>query len=104
MCPYCTLPFETIVQYKGETVQSPVGDHFVPQSWDRRSLQDNLVVSCQVCNTLKHDNVYESVEQARRDLLVKRMNKRIVTLFIPQTPLTLDPEAWASEYTRYLSE
>ena len=102
-CPYCTLPFGTLVSFRGETVQTATGDHFAPHSWDGRTDIANLIASCQVCNTLKSDSLYDSVEHARRSLLVARMKRRIESLFIPVTALTDDPEAWNREYMHYLS-
>ncbi len=101
MCAYCTLPFGTVVQYRGETVQTATGDHFVPWSYSERTEEQNLVVCCQVCNGIKADRIYDSLEHARRDILITRMNKGIITLFIPVEALTSDSEAWGREYTRY---
>lgn len=102
-CPYCTLPFGTVIAYRGETVQTPVGDHFAPYSWHGETRDDNLIASCQVCNSLKSARLFASVEHARRVLLVERMNRHIDTLFLPTTPITQDAEAWSREYARYLS-
>lgn len=104
ICAYCTLPFGSVVSYRGETIQTPVGDHFVPFSWNPSTHSDNLVVCCQVCNGIKHDQLFESVEHARRTILVRRMEKRIVTFFIPENPMTENPEAWSRDYQRFCSE
>jgi len=103
VCLYCGLPFGTIVEYRGETTQTPVGDHFIPWSLSSDTSSDNLVVCCQVCNTLKSDTVFRSVEEATRNLLVERMKRGVRTLFIPQNALTFDPEGWNREAMGYFS-
>jgi len=52
---------------------------------------------------LKGSRIYTSVSEASRELLVVRMRKKIITIFIPETPLTLDPEQWSREYAADLA-
>lgn len=101
ICVYCTLPFGSVVSYRGETVQTPVGDHFIPFSQSGATRVDNLVVSCQVCNSIKADQLFDSIEHASRYILVRRMEKKIVTYFIPEHPLTESPESWYREHQSF---
>lgn len=101
LCAYCNLPFGSVVSYRGETVQTPVGDHFTPFSHSGATRVSNLVVSCQICNGIKSDQLFESIEHASRFILVRRMEKKIVTYFIPEHALTENPEAWYREHQRF---
>lgn len=82
-------------------MQTPTGDHFVPHSRQGSTSEPNLVASCQVCNSLKSDLVFESLEAARRYLLVERMRKGISTLFLPDVAMTEDASGWVKAYTAF---
>ena len=43
-------------------------DHHIPYSFSQDNRPSNMVASCQVCNRLKHDLYYDTVEQGQRDL------------------------------------
>jgi len=104
-CAYCALPFGTVVSWKSrDTAQNLVGDHLVPYSMGGDSGRDNLVAACQVCNSLKGDRVFESMEHAARTLLSERYARRIAVLFIPLTAVTDDAAEWSREYSAWLCE
>ena len=103
LCAYCRLPFGTVASTrKGETVQNVIGDHWQPFSYLENSTASNCVASCQICNGLKSSTLFESLEHASVAILAARYRKRISVAFIPETPLTLNPEQWAREYAAYV--
>lgn len=105
MCAYCLLPFGTVVFHAGhEFTQKPVGDHFVPYAFGKRTTVDNLVAACQVCNSIKRALMFESMAHAQRMILARREQKHYIVQWVPVRAITDDAWAWASEYARYLIE
>lgn len=105
LCAYCRLPFGTVVSTRrGDTIQNLVGDHWKPFSWREDGTLDNCVASCQICNGIKSDRLYDCLEDASREILARRHDKRVRVVFIPVTSSSLDAEQWAREYARWLSE
>ena len=66
LCFYCGHHFgETIRKRKGESVVLKVTfDHITPFIVALES-DTNIVASCQLCNAIKHDTVFESIKEAR---------------------------------------
>ena len=105
VCLYCQLPFGTVVSTRtGDKTQTPVADHYVPVAWYNMRSEDNIVAACQICNTLKADILFESVQEAWRYIAQKRVAKRIHVVFLPTVSLTEDAASWANEYSHWLSE
>lgn len=72
-CIYCEGEFDQYSEYKGNPVMLNVEwDHFVPYSYTFSNNKDNFVASCQVCNKLKSDSVYKTLNEAREDILPRR--------------------------------
>ena len=103
-CAYCLLPFGSVVTMnRGEVIQNPVADHFVPFAYGGVHTQRNAIAACQICNNIKRDMIFDSVESASRYVLGVRHDskKKYVTRFIPVTPSSKDPVAWVTEYNAY---
>lgn len=65
-CLYCELPIGARVKRNGKTVPLTAHwDHFVPYSYLAQNPDANWVLSCQVCNGIKSDRIFKSVEEAR---------------------------------------
>lgn len=65
-CFYCDRSFGLIVHRRGKSMRLRVHyDHMVPYSYSYNSDGDNFVAACHVCNTLKHDFVFNTLEEAQ---------------------------------------
>ncbi len=66
-CLYCTRPFDSwIKNHKNKLVKLvPVWDHFVPYSYSQNNHTGNFVAACQICNAIKRDYCFQTVEDAR---------------------------------------
>lgn len=82
-CAYCQNPFGSLVHRRDRSTQLRlVWDHFVPYSVSGDSSDENFVPACQLCNSLKRDLWFQSVEEAR-SYIVRRLAKNGVRL-LPQ--------------------
>jgi hypothetical protein len=74
-CIYCGVDLNSFVWNKNKSRYEKVKihyDHFVPYAFVHDSRGCNIVASCSVCNGLKSDFHFQSIEEAR----VYIMNKR----------------------------
>jgi hypothetical protein len=75
-CLYCELPIGTRVKRNGKTVAlTAQWDHFVPFSYLAQNPDANWVMACQVCNNIKSDRMFKTVEEARAVILRVRDEK-----------------------------
>lgn len=75
-CLYCELPIGTRVKRDGKTVAlTAQWDHFVPYSYLAQNPEANWVLACQVCNRIKNDRMFKTVEEARAVILKARTAK-----------------------------
>lgn len=104
-CAYCQIIFGSVVRRPGNEpiiIRMQV-DHFRPVSWTgRESDRENCVASCQICNGLKQDSLFDSIINARRHLDRLWVKNGYVVEFIPTRSHFEDPEGWARDYSRYL--
>jgi hypothetical protein len=52
-------------------------DHVSPWVHSRNNNNDNFVASCNTCNGIKHDHVFETVEEAAEYIREKRLKKKL---------------------------
>jgi 5-methylcytosine-specific restriction endonuclease McrA len=99
-CAYCTLPFGSVIYIpkQGEIITTAVADHWIPWAQGGGSIEQNCIAACEPCNRLKNDRIYDDLQSASRDILIRKMKHKHVTMFIPETPSTMDYVAWQSEY------
>lgn len=72
-CAYCTLPVTASVMRHGRLVPLRLAwDHFVPYSYLQRNPGDNWKAACHLCNKIKGDLRFESVEDAAQVILRRR--------------------------------
>ncbi|MFD3814968.1 hypothetical protein ACFWRZ_07870 [Streptomyces rubiginosohelvolus] len=82
VCLYCELPIGSKV-HRSATRRHRAGmvilvanwDHFVPYSYLQSNPSANWVLACHVCNGIKSDAMYPSVDAAREAILPKRLAK-----------------------------
>lgn len=103
-CAYCLLPFGTIVSKRGNVIiQRPEVDHFIPWAILESTEASNGIAACNICNNYKSDKVFNSIEEARRYILERRVERKVLVDYIPMVPLTEDVGAWGSEFARHIS-
>lgn len=54
-----------------------VGDHLVPFSYEDGTCKNNLVVSCNICNSIKSSKIFPTVEKTREFILSRRSDKQV---------------------------
>lgn len=75
-CFYCEKPFGALQARGREAFLLEITwDHRLPYVLFKNSDDDNFVAACQVCNSLKHDIVFETAEDARFYLAHQRLKK-----------------------------
>ena len=75
-CFYCGLPFGEYVYRRGRLVLLGVQyDHVVPYSWEHNNSSNNLVAACQVCNGIKSNLMFETIEDAQSYVLARWTQK-----------------------------
>lgn len=93
-CAYCRLPFGMLVWKRGigSTRTSQTGgyrysanfaaivlrlewDHFTPFTYSDSNASDQFLPACQLCNGLKSDKVYRTLEGAREALEPRWLKK-----------------------------
>lgn len=72
-CLYCELPIGVRVKRDGRAVALTAHwDHFIPFSYLAQNPEANWVLSCQVCNGIKSDRMFRTVEEAREVIVRQR--------------------------------
>jgi 5-methylcytosine-specific restriction endonuclease McrA len=75
-CIYCQRQFGDTNVRRGVSITLRLTwDHFIPYAYTMTHTDDNWVASCQICNAIKHDKMYPSVEYARVRIHERRMSK-----------------------------
>jgi 5-methylcytosine-specific restriction endonuclease McrA len=73
ICLYCQIPIGTEILRRERLVRLRRHfDHFVPHAYSARNGASDFVIACHVCNTIKHSNMFATVEEARAYILPKR--------------------------------
>lgn len=69
-CFYCSCAFGTTVKWHNKMhVLRRVRDHFYPESQGGKLTSDNKVWSCQICNIVKSDHVFDTGTEAQNYVL-----------------------------------
>lgn len=78
-CLYCRRAFDSIVYRKGKPVRLRLHwDHMVPYAYGRDNHDANFAASCHICNHIKSDHCFQTVEEAQIYLAAKWEEKGIV--------------------------
>lgn len=79
-CIYCDIRFETAEYRRGRLVRKSVHvDHMTPFSWDANSDIENLSAACSICNGIKSDFLFKTLDDARNYILLQRQAKGYTT-------------------------
>lgn len=66
-CFWCDFPFGSWRRYKGKLRRLKIEwDHMLPWSHSRDNSVDNFVASCHLCNGIKSNLVFATVEEVRQ--------------------------------------
>lgn len=72
-CIYCDRPFGSYERRKGKFVRLRVNwDHFVPYVYSANNSDINFVAACQICNHIKSDKMFQTIDEARVHIQVTR--------------------------------
>lgn len=75
-CFYCDRAFGSIVHRRGKSVRLRVHyDHIVPHAYSYNNDSGNFVAACHVCNGLKQDFMFSTIEEAQLFLFSKWREK-----------------------------
>lgn len=76
-CAYCLQPFWSIVTRNTyeEILLTVELDHCVPFDYNQDNRVDNIVASCQICNSIKYNFHFRDMNQAREYLRATRKDK-----------------------------
>ena len=78
-CFYCDLEFGNYITRHGNLIRLIVAwDHFVPWSYSQDNAARNFVAACQVCNGLKWNRCFGSVDEAKSYIASQRAAKGYV--------------------------
>jgi len=54
------------------SLKKPVFDHFVPWAFTANTSKENLIASCQECNSIKTDRCFKDLKEAREYILPRK--------------------------------
>lgn len=75
-CLYCQRRFGSYV-FRGikTTILRVCWDHSIPFAYAYNNQASNFVASCQICNSIKHDKIFQTLEDARVNILASWAEK-----------------------------
>lgn len=77
-CIYCQERFGSLIWSEKRKKPSSVvlqWDHFTPFSYSMNNQKGNFVAACGICNRIKSNNMFESIDEATKFILEVRKNK-----------------------------
>ena len=76
-CFWCGRAFGTRFQsHRDPVTLNPRGDHFIPFSFCYSTKKNNLVATCQICNAVKGNRIFQT-EQDCRDYVCNAFQKYV---------------------------
>jgi 5-methylcytosine-specific restriction endonuclease McrA len=79
-CVYCERAFGSPILHNGNVeILEPQAEHFTPRSASGRNVDSNLNYACHVCNRLKSDYLFETVQEVRAWLVAEWTHKEYAT-------------------------
>jgi hypothetical protein len=104
-CLYCGVPFGSVLRRGARSIiTSVVWDHRVPYAYLGRNPVGNWRAACATCNSIKSDLIFINLVAIRRHIRQKWIEKNIHLIWTPDVSCEEDPQAWATEFARYLTE
>ena len=90
-CLYCDRLFGSAVANKGKLVVLHVNwDHFVPYSYSQNNYAYNFVAACQICNGIKSNLMFKTLEEAKIHVQTIRQLKRVLD-YLEDAPMEVIP-------------
>jgi len=90
-CTWCQRAFGSPILHHGEVeILTPQVEHFIPRAAGGRTADKNCNYSCQICNRLKHDYVFDTVAELI-DFLDREWMRHGYTECPPLIPFRRDP-------------
>lgn len=83
-CIYCSIPFGTpfwSTRQKKILTTRVCYDHLVPFKYSQDNRDINFVCACQLCNAIKYDMIFQTIEEARLYVNKRRAQKGYEKLF-----------------------
>ena len=78
-CLYCEKPFGSYVKKQGKTIKLKINfDHIIPFAFSHNNFKYNFIAACQICNYIKSDLYFSTLEEAKIYILTKQKNKGYV--------------------------
>jgi len=79
-------------------------DHAVPFAYLNSNPRWNWVAACNICNLIKGDKMFHSIQEIRMHVLAVRERRRHVLAWVPPVSSEQDPERWAVAFASFLAE
>lgn len=101
-CAYCRVLIGSVVTRNGklELLKGEI-DHFVPVTHFSDNSDDNIVLACNVCNTLKSNDHYATAAAVTLGIADRRLEWQLV--WSPPVSDLENPDRWAVAYASFLS-
>jgi 5-methylcytosine-specific restriction endonuclease McrA len=81
ICPYCSIAFHSPEYRRGRMVRKTINiDHEEPWSFGHQDSLENLVACCSICNNIKSDFIFKTLDEARTYIHFKRKQKGYSTV------------------------
>lgn len=75
-CFYCNVHLGGYAFKNGRAIKLKIHwDHLVPYSYSQNNKPVNFVASCHICNMLKHSLMFQTTEEARAYVYLRREEK-----------------------------
>ena len=75
-CLYCDKPFGTLYERNDKVRKTKLNwDHFVPYSFSFDNRKINFVASCNICNGIKSNKMFDTLEEAKVYVEYRRKKK-----------------------------
>jgi hypothetical protein len=75
-CIYCTMRFGSYAWRSSKQVKLLVRwDHFVPYSYSANNADANFVAACQICNGIKSDKMFDTLDEAQVYIAARRQTE-----------------------------
>jgi hypothetical protein len=104
-CLYCMFNFGSVITRSLHKSVLTVmhWDHFVPFSYICYSPGDNWVAACNICNLYKQSLIYETLEEARTDIMDRWARDGRQCAWEPSVSSEYDGNKWAVSFASWLS-
>jgi hypothetical protein len=104
VCMYCGLSIGSLVMRNGRSVKlRPEWDHVEPYSYLRQNPSTNWALACHVCNGIKSDLRFESLDDMRAFIIRQRERKGYETFAVAVEIATVAAKTVTDREREYLA-